>query len=196
MIIGITGMPTVGKDTFFKYFTEWEYNQNHASRNPYRISFADAIRDDLEGFVSKHYGFDIQTCTGKEKEIIRPLLIAHGFAMRQLIPNHWIDQTIPIINDNLNNGRTPVFTDVRYLNEIKLIQKSGGIVVHLTRNPSFPFPEVDSNELIEGFELADLTFELRNMDMNQMEYDLSEDYIHHHKAHFKTILDALSDTLG
>jgi hypothetical protein len=126
-------------------------------------------------------------------------MVAHGFAMRQLEPNYWIDKTVPIIKNVLKKDLTPVFTDVRYINEIKLIQKSGGIVVHLTRNPKTPFPEPDSNELIEGFEMCDLAFELYNVDLSILKYsnqsdvcyDIISEYIKKHKNYFKTIIDTL-----
>ena len=44
MIIGITGMPQIGKDTFYRAFSQWALTKKLSVT---RLSIADAIRTDV-----------------------------------------------------------------------------------------------------------------------------------------------------
>lgn len=188
MIIGLTGMPTVGKDTFFNYMQTWLLNYNDINlKIPTRASFADSVRDDLKDFIHKQYNIDVYNCSGEEKELIRPIMIAHGVLKRRDNPNHFIE----ILNKKLKNNFTydmiPVITDVRYVNEVKYVQESGGIMIHLTRDAIFP--PVDSDEMLECFELCDYFFELNNIKFTDNESEDEKKYVNHHNKCYENLLD-------
>lgn len=116
LALGLVGNRGAGKDTLASIFL---------SINPHVLtySFAAALREDLSRFIRLHYGIDVWTTNPKEKELIRPFLLAHGCGMRALDPNHWVNrvhvsiQNIQYADDGQDKRIIPVITDVRFLNE-------------------------------------------------------------------------------
>lgn len=118
MIVGVTGHIRVGKDTFFSLLQK---------TNPKfkRYSFADALKADLRGFLWEKCQIDINTATGGEKELIRPLMIAYGCLQRNLGDGlHWVRRVEQqILADVSVENIIPVITDFRFQNEVEYFKK-------------------------------------------------------------------------
>lgn len=121
MIIGLCGYAQSGKDTAAKHLTGFR-----------RLAFADKLKADLSGFILTFYGFSIYNCTPEQKEMIRPLMIAHGECKRRQDPSHWLKPIQRVIEDSCKEDGF-VITDVRYLNEAKMILNAGGLIIYLDR---------------------------------------------------------------
>ena len=83
--------------------------------------------------------------TPTEKELIRDFLVAYGTKlMRRIDENYWINKVeqkvrLPLLSDIDPASRIPIFTDVRYLNELKWIRETlSGTIVHITRTGTPP----------------------------------------------------------
>ncbi len=111
-LLSISGTRSVGKDTLYHRLR----TLNPAFR---RYAFADAVRNDLAPFIQLHYGFDIWNCTPEEKEIARPLLIAHGMGMRAKDELHWVKIIARQLESDLaaNPDMIGTLNDGRFINE-------------------------------------------------------------------------------
>ncbi len=154
--VAITGTRSVGKDTLFTLLRTLDPRF-------VRYAFADAVRADLAPFVLEHYGIDIWTCLGEQKELIRPLLIAHGMAMRARDPAHWVKRTIALIEQDSANADafglsyTPTVTDCRFVNEAALMRATfpGFMLVNVTREGSPPPTEEEEKHYRAVASMAD-----------------------------------------
>lgn len=193
MIIGITALPRSGKDTFFRYFQEY---CRYRGRCLTRISFGDYLRHDLRDFIRDKYGIDVVYCTDEEKELTRPLLIAHGQCLRRTNPDTLLNRSKYKVRRVLQEENcTPVYTDVRYENEVDYIKASGGIVVHLSRERN-PLPEPDSPELLQCLERGDIYFNLHNISFTGDERKDYEKYLNHHEQYFVDLYDVIKEYNG
>lgn len=134
--LAITGTKCVGKDTLFSLF--------HSLNSSFtRFAFADGVREDLAPFILQHYGFDIWTCTPEQKEIARPMMIAHGMAKRIEDPLYWVKRSIAGLEEKREWRRDiiPVFVDCRFENEAEFLRGYFGKdfkLLYLTRRESPP----------------------------------------------------------
>lgn len=137
-IIGIGGFARSGKDTFVKYAI------NILGENGYlaqRVAFADELKSDLYSFIKEKYGIDVFLASTEEKNLIRPLLVAHGCGMRLCGDgSHWIrlmEKTIKNSYDDLKYilDKPMIFlvSDVRFPNEADWIHDNGGWFVHIKK---------------------------------------------------------------
>lgn len=134
MIIGFCGYAKAGKDTACTML------------GLKRMAFADQLKKDLRMFCIQHYNIDPLEATPEEKEIIRPLLVAHGAAMRKVSPNYWVDLLLP---ENFEPKEDVGITDVRYFNEAKRICDLGGIVFHILNNRVMACNDEEQNSILE-----------------------------------------------
>jgi len=188
MIIGITALPQTGKDTFFEYFRMYCIRMGKDIR---RVSFGDYLRKDLRSFLQDHYNIDIYNCSPEEKELVRPILIAHGQCLRKRNHDALLNRSKYAVRRILNEEKAiPLYTDVRFNNEVDYIKSSGGVIVHLSRERS-PLPEPDSVELLQCLERGDVHYILSNIDFTgdeEKDYDL---YLHKHQAHFNSLYNTI-----
>lgn len=154
-IVGISGNARCGKDTAFLAIKEI-FKENSIER----VAFADALKEECLEFLQKHTGLSTFTSIDKEKEMIRPFLVAYGTNIRrQLDPNCWIKS----IEGKINKDKLTdlfVVTDTRYLNEAEWIKEKGGILIHINRkgiNPANKEEEFNSPKLENT---ADITIEM------------------------------------
>jgi hypothetical protein len=117
-IIGFGSTARVGKDVAARIIEGRLDNRVH------RVAFADSVKDDLMDFCDKHYGISSFTEIAAEKQIIRPLLIGHGNAMRALNPDYWIDKAFEQIDFDSLDLDYIIFTDVRFPNEVHRIKSA------------------------------------------------------------------------
>ena len=130
-VIGIAGVAGSGKDTFGKIIGN--VFENSGGKVNY-LSFAAKLKSEVSEISKKLYDIDPTNCTRDEKNLIRPLLLAHGAIMREKTQGqYWIEGVKNLIIENNIN----IITDVRFCeyecDEVDWIQSNGGIVVHITR---------------------------------------------------------------
>ena len=130
-VIGIAGVAGSGKDTFGKIIGN--VFENSGGKVNY-LSFAAKLKSEVSEISKKLYDIDPIKCTREEKNLIRPLLLAHGAIMREKTQGqYWINSIKNLIIENNIN----IITDVRFCeyecDEVDWIQSNGGIVVHITR---------------------------------------------------------------
>lgn len=122
-IIGIGGVARAGKNTFANLISE-------LLPNTVEHAFARKLKQELDPFILDKYGFSAFTENDDEKRLIRPLFEAHGEGKRKQTKGaYWINSVLY----DLTPFSVNIITDVRYLNEVKVIQEMGGKVIHLTR---------------------------------------------------------------
>jgi hypothetical protein len=129
-MILISGFKRSGKDTLCNYILEFNSNAK-------RYAFADALKQQIRNFALEQYNIDILNCNDKDKEIIRPLLIAHGEIRRKLNPLYWVENVYHSILKDIqeNNKLVPVISDIRYANEAEffLSRFSNSVLVEVRR---------------------------------------------------------------
>jgi len=130
-LIGIAGVAGSGKDTFAEIIKK-VFESNGFEVNC--LSFAKKLKEEVAEVSKSMYGIDTTNCTREEKNLIRPLLLAHGAIMREKTKGqYWIDG----IKDLVSNDKINIITDVRFCeyecDEVDWIQSNNGIVVHITR---------------------------------------------------------------
>ena len=130
-LIGIAGVAGSGKDTFAEIIKK-VFESNGFEVNC--LSFAKKLKEEVAEVSKSMYGIDTTNCTREEKNLIRPLLLAHGAIMREKTKGqYWING----IKDLVSNDKINIITDVRFCeyecDEVDWIQSNNGIVVHITR---------------------------------------------------------------
>lgn len=130
-LIGIAGVAGSGKDTFAKLIGN-VFSENGTEVN--YLSFAKKLKSETAAISKKLYNIDPTNCSRDEKNLIRPLLLAHGAIMREKTEGkYWIDG----IKDLLDENKINIITDVRFCeyacDEVNWIQSNGGIIVHISR---------------------------------------------------------------
>ena len=130
-LIGIAGVAGSGKDTFAEIIKK-VFESNGFEVNC--LSFAKKLKEEVAEVSKNMYGIDTTNCTREEKNLIRPLLLAHGAIMREKTKGqYWING----IKDLVSNDKINIITDVRFCeyecDEVDWIQSNNGIVVHITR---------------------------------------------------------------
>lgn len=132
LVIGICGNARSGKDTFCEYAKKFLSKKKVGA---VRTAFADPLKKDLDDLCRHKIGISAFTKDTKEKEIIRPLLVAYGTdVIRGIDENWWIDRLDKTVELHKHMELIPIVTDVRYPNELRWIQeKHNGVCVHITR---------------------------------------------------------------
>lgn len=140
-IIGVAGYARCGKDTFVKIAINILSNNGYKA---YRLAFADELKNDIDPFLKEKYGVSAWTSNPLEKDLIRPLLVAHGCGKRnQGDGKYWIEK----INNKIQNILSiqekdsyqdywdfVLISDCRFCNELEFIQKDwNGEIIHLKR---------------------------------------------------------------
>lgn len=139
-VIGLCGVAQSGKDTFCNGAINLFKKQGIEAK---RVSFADALKRDVEPFLMEKIGISSFTNKIEEKTLIRDFLVAYGTKlMRRIDENIWIKKAQEIIEENISNNIVSIVTDIRYKNEISWVQNDlGGVVLHITRR----MPESSEN---------------------------------------------------
>jgi hypothetical protein len=146
LVVGLHGTKSVGKDSLCAHLIAIDPRFK-------RLAFADALKQDCAAFIAQYYdGVNALTATGADKEWIRPLLIAHGMAMRERDPLYWchkVSDRILYDQEEREGGSAldtiHVVTDCRFVNEAKHLRErfqnnvSAFVLVDVTRSDS-PLP--------------------------------------------------------
>ena len=135
-IIGISGVAKSGKDTLFSTLQKIGKEQRLYLK---RYALADQLKKDLDPFLLEKFGISAFTTIPREKEIIRPMLVAYGRGKRIISKGtYWTTIVFNQIQKDLKSGDfIPVITDIRYSefekDELSWIKKNNGTLIHLTR---------------------------------------------------------------
>jgi len=160
-IIGLSGVARCGKDTFCLLAAK---RLNKSKQAVMRCAFADNVKADLHQLLLKKAGISAYTNLDKEKELIRPLLVAYGTdLMRKVDEDYWIKRLDLTVKAAGQVDATAFITDVRYMNEVDWIKENGGVIVHITKDKSKPANEQEkiNDPLIK--EAADLCIEWKHV---------------------------------
>lgn len=135
-IIAFSGVARAGKDTFATLLGD-KINNTFPNLQYNIYSFANGVRLELEDFIQQHYNVSPWTEDPKEKNLIRPLLIAHGNAKRYMSNNqYWIDfLSKALINDKSSD--IAIISDLRFAgdenDEAAWVKKNNGLHIHIRR---------------------------------------------------------------
>lgn len=132
-LIALTGVATVGKDTFYKTLAR-------VRPGAVRISIADIIRRDCRQWILDCSGIDCNICTPAQKEIIRPILVGYGLARRyNTAGTYFINEMDKLmLSRPLKDGEYFVLTDARFneyiVDEPQWIKHTwNGVLVHISQ---------------------------------------------------------------
>lgn len=134
-MIGLTGVARSGKDTFYSILKKYLKEKNIESQ---RIALADNLKYELGDFVKEKFKIDLNKCDGKDKELIRPLMVAYGKCRRvQTEGKYWTSLVEPKIKELKKNNILPIITDIRYIeykeDEYSWLKSNSGILIHISR---------------------------------------------------------------
>jgi len=134
-IIGLTGVARSGKDTFCHILKKYLKEKNISSE---RVALADELKSELHEFVEKKFKINLNKCDGKDKEFIRPLMVAYGKCRRtQTEGKYWTSLADDKIKELKKNNTIPIVTDIRYIeykeDEYTWLKNNGGILIHISR---------------------------------------------------------------
>jgi len=133
MIVGLVGFARAGKNSAADNMPQFK-----------QMAFADRLKEQLRPFIKCNYNIDALSCSSEEKEIIRPMLVAHGACKRAQDPDYWIK----CLATDLPGGLIAV-SDVRYLNEVKWILSKGGVCVYIRRDGYGPANAEEGRSILE-----------------------------------------------
>lgn len=135
VVIGVAGVATAGKDTFFALFQE--YLGRHGFHVK-RFALADKLKDEIDPFLFDKFGISAWTKNPEEKKLIRPMLVSYGGIRRKMsMGKYWTESITPDIQRALEDGIIPVVTDIRYAeytqDEIFWVKNLGGKLAYISR---------------------------------------------------------------
>src|SRR5690606_12372477 len=136
MLIGLAGYAGAGKDTVGKILIE-----EHGFR---RVAFADKVKElalKIDPWIHMPMTFHNEKLSSlvqragwdlaKRESEVREFLQGIGQGVREVLHEEaWIDAAL---NDYSPYGQHTVITDVRYPNELTVIQENGGVVIWVAR---------------------------------------------------------------
>jgi hypothetical protein len=134
-IIAVSGVARAGKDTIANGLADVLKDMN-PSLNVLRTSFADDLKSEMRDFILEKFNIDVLLADGKDKELIRPLLVAHGQARRQQTKGrYWIDILEKKIQTQ--NPDITIISDLRFAeeeaDELFWLKNSNGKLIHVSR---------------------------------------------------------------
>jgi hypothetical protein len=134
-IIALAGVGRAGKDTFYKFASEFLAENGISSG---RWAFADELKKDLDEFVKDKFGYSVFTDDPVLKNEIRDLMVSYGKIWRKKsLGGHWISK----IKSSLlaeDGPQIRFITDLRFgkfgeYDEIHFVKSNGGSIVHIER---------------------------------------------------------------
>jgi hypothetical protein len=128
IIIGLGGVATVGKDTFFGLL-----QQSLPDLKVTRYAFADALKKEVEAILWRDFKLDVWNLTPEQKKLARPFLVWWGCTKRHFDPDYWIKFVNNQILVDDTTSDVIVVTDVRFENEANWINAIGGKLIHISR---------------------------------------------------------------
>lgn len=133
-VIGLSGSARSGKDSFYEFVKEY-LSLNKLSCK--RFAFADLLKYELDEFIMQNFGFSSFTTDNKNKDILRPIMVAYGCAKRDITNGrYWIDNLENVINSVKDFTDVTVITDVRFCDheddEVSWLKnKMNGVLINI-----------------------------------------------------------------
>lgn len=148
-LIGLSGVAKSGKDTLCEFLIKEFKNQGIEAK---RYSIADIIRDNLKDVLVRDLGIDPYNCSPSDKELIRPLMVEYGLAIRE--KTNGLGFTQKVLEKIKSDGNIlPIVTDIRYdefeEDEVQWVKSNGGKLVHVSKLYSDSTKAQPANELEE-----------------------------------------------
>ncbi|MFN5443251.1 MAG: hypothetical protein ACK48V_03390 [Crocinitomicaceae bacterium] len=174
LLFGISGVARCGKDTLKTHLLNKFQKMGLPSIS---ISFATALKQDLDPFLKEKLNISAFTENSSEKQIIRPMLVCWGTdTCRKINPDFWIEKIEKRIQSSIENKIIVVIPDVRYENEAKWIQKNGGFVIHLTRMGIKPanFEEKVNDPIVKKIANAHIRWKTFSEEKKTCNYHISK----------------------
>ena len=135
-ILGLAGVAGSGKDLLFD-----SIKSNPLFGRVEKVSLAQELKSDIRSTILRRYDVDIFDCSREEKNLVRPMMVAHGTIMRKKTNGkYWIEKVSSEI-EKLKSDKeitTICITDIRYdeyeNDEVDwLIDDLRGYLVHLSK---------------------------------------------------------------
>ena len=133
LLIGISGVARSGKDTLANYLQKKLCKQKYPV---IKVSFASAVKADLDPFLKEKLNISAFTEKNSEKELIRPLLVCYAtdVCRNKISKEFWIDKIKERVLSSIGSNVIVIIPDVRYDNELKWIKSLGGYIIHVERS--------------------------------------------------------------
>lgn len=134
-VIAISGVARAGKDTIANGLAAVLQDMN-PSLKILRASFADSLKQEIAPFLIEKFDLDPFYVDGKDKELIRPLLVAYGQAKRmQTKGRYWVDNVERKIA--AENPDITIISDLRFAeqeaDELFWLKEKKGKLIHVSR---------------------------------------------------------------
>ena len=137
-VLGISGFARTGKDTLCQLLLK------RMNENSKRVALADALKNEMSPVLRNYFDKDVWTQDSKEKELLRPLMVAWGgIRRRESKGTHWTNIATIEIQKIVEAGGWAIVTDIRYANpdypsdEVFWLKSLGGTLVHLKKYEQF-----------------------------------------------------------
>ena len=134
-IIAVSGVARVGKDTIADGLVSVLLDMN-PSFKILRTSFANQLKSEAADFIQDKFNIDVFSAEGKDKEVIRPILVGVGQARRaQTQGRHWIN----LVEKEIQFERPDItiISDLRFAeetaDELQWLQEKNGKLIHISR---------------------------------------------------------------
>jgi hypothetical protein len=129
-LIGLTGLPRSGKDTFAERLVDNHNFQSFAFAKPLKAAAAVLLNRTVSEMEGKK-GFDREAILPEWNFTTRWFLQILGTeCMRNIVhPDFWIQH----MRNRLEGVQRAVITDVRFPNEAELVHELGGVVIEIRR---------------------------------------------------------------
>lgn len=185
LYIGIAGFARSGKDSLAKALRLALGKRGIIS---VRVALADDLKRDIKDFIYSKLGIDVFTASGKDKELIRPLLVEYGRAKRiQTNGKYWTSRLDSIVDaTDIPDGSAVIIPDIRYAEYQEdelgwLTSKKRYLFIHIQREGIQP-PNKDeeaNNDTLraKAFELPfGIPLSFPSKDPDQPEEDWMKEY--------------------
>lgn len=134
-IVAVSGVARAGKDTISDGLALVLKDMN-PSLKIMRVSFAEDLKLEMSQFLIDNFNLNPFTADGKDKELIRPLLVAYGQAKReQTQGRYWVDKVQEKIRRE--NPDVVIISDLRFAqqdtDELFWLKEQKGKLIHVSR---------------------------------------------------------------
>ena len=133
-VIGICGVARSGKDTLARCIKKY---LNSRGKSVEIHSLAKPLKNDLAPLVKAKFGLDIHELSDENKNILRPLMVAYGFALRKKSKGKYFTEMADHFIKFHFNIDSIIIPDIRYTeypeDENVWITKYDSKLIHVSR---------------------------------------------------------------
>lgn len=174
-LVGITGNANVGKD-FAANLLAKAYEQQ--GKNVAILSLALKLKSDMYNYLLDQFGINILDCTRAEKNLVRPILIAHGDVKRLQTKGQFFTSHLETLAE-FQNSDVVIITDIRYdeyqgTDEYDWLRGHGGKLINIDRDNVFPANEKEATNGPKLRNKADIV--IKPPFFSESEWDQAENY--------------------